>query len=66
MASKEIGFTDGGGVYIELTDDDGATRRVELEPTTQGRGKIAFETPDGVRNEGEIEPGKGSERGVGR
>lgn len=60
-------FTESGGLRFWREDDDGqVTEEVVLNPTTNGRGEIAFTTEDGVSNRGEIEPGAAGDRGVGR
>lgn len=66
MVDVESGLTEGGGIYLEVTDENGDTRRVEFEPTTNGRMNINVETPDGVRKAGEVEPGSAVDRGLGR
>lgn len=65
MKERQIGFTDGGGIYFELTNGDGETARIAFEPTDNGQMEIVVETADDVENRGTIKPGAADAMGVG-
>lgn len=65
MPSREIGFTQGGGIYFELTDENGDTRRIELEPQDDDTLKITSKGPTGNGKSGTIDPSGGGNTSLG-
>lgn len=67
MTKITMGKTSDGAFYLaEVDENDEIIEKVELNPTSNGMGEIAFRTSDGVEKRGEVDPGGASDKGVGR
>lgn len=49
MPSRELRITDAGGIELRVTDENGDTRSVILEPTDDGNIEIEGRGPNGKK-----------------